>query len=86
MIRRKLFSHISLAKKSLLGCNCVCHQSSNSSGASAKPDFNPRRALILTKVSRYEYERFRHPADMSETEFELTLKKRGSDYAMIRYV
>jgi hypothetical protein len=33
--------------------------------------------------TRYEYERFRHP-DMNETQFEMALKKRGSDYAMIR--
>ncbi len=37
----------------------------------------------MTKVSRYEYERLRQP-DLSETQFELALNKRGSDYAMIR--
>jgi hypothetical protein len=36
-------------------------------------------------VSRYEYERFHHP-DLTEVEFEMALKKRGSDYAMIRYL
>ena len=72
MIRSRLFSLMSLANK------CVRLKSSAPVG-----DFKPKKALILTKVSRYEYERFRHP-DMTETEFELALRKRGSDYAMIR--
>jgi hypothetical protein len=80
MIRSKLFSHISLAKKSFLGCSCSLR---NESSVTAE-EFRPKKALILTKVSRYEYERFRHP-DMNETQFELALKKRGSDYAMIRF-
>ena len=80
MIRSKLFSHVSLAKKSFLGCSC---QVRNESSAAAE-EFRPKKALILTKVSRYEYERFRHP-DMNETQFELALRKRGSDYAMIRF-
>ena len=75
-----MFSHIRLAKKSFLGCTCLIR---NESSVSTE-EFRPKKALILTKVSRYEYERFRHP-DMNETQFELALKKRGSDYAMIRF-
>ena len=81
MIRSKVFTHISLAKKSFLGCSCLVR---NESSAPAVEEFRPKKALILTKVSRYEYERFRHP-ELNETQFELALKKRGSDYAMIRF-
>lgn len=66
------------AKTSLLSCSCVRHESQS------PQNFKPKKALILTKVSRYEYERLRHP-NLSETEFELALNKRGSDYAMIRF-
>ena len=48
-------------------------------------DFKPQKALIVTKVSRYEFERLRF-GDVSEDEFEKALTKRGSDYTMIRLV
>ena len=47
-------------------------------------DFKPKKALIVTKVSRYEFERHKHK-EMSEIDFENLLTKRGSDYTMIRY-
>ena len=47
--------------------------------------FSPRTALILTKLSRYQFERQRHAKDLSETEFRHILEKRGSDYTMIKY-
>jgi len=46
--------------------------------------FNPKKAVILTKVSRYEYEKQRHE-HLSEKELEDALTTRGSDYATIRY-
>lgn len=47
-------------------------------------DFKPKKALIVTKVSRYEFERAK-VNHLSESEFEDLLTKRGSDYTMIKY-
>lgn len=41
--------------------------------------FIPRKALILTKFSRYEFEKRRHPG-LSEDELKRNLEERGSDY------
>ena len=46
-------------------------------------DFKPKKALIVTKVSRYEFERSKF-SDLSEAEFESVLTNRGSDYTMIK--
>ena len=46
-------------------------------------DFKPKKALVVTKVSRYEFERSKF-SDLSESEFENVLTKRGSDYTMIK--
>jgi len=46
--------------------------------------FKPRKAVILTKVSRYEYEKIQNES-LSERQLEEMLTKRGSDYTMIRY-
>jgi NAD+ kinase len=46
--------------------------------------FQPRKAVILTKVSRYEFEKQRHE-QLGEIELEAELTARGSDYATIRY-
>lgn len=46
-------------------------------------DFKPKKALVVTKVSRYEFERSK-VSHLSETEFEDLLTKRGSDYTMIK--
>jgi len=48
-------------------------------------DFKPQKALVVTKVSRYEFERIRFGNEISETEFENALTKRGSNYKMIKY-
>ena len=47
-------------------------------------DFKPQKALVVTKVSRYEFERIRFGNEISETEFENALTKRGSNYKMIK--
>ena len=47
-------------------------------------DFKPKKALIVTKVSRYEFERSKF-SEMSESDFENLLTKRGSDYTMVKY-
>ncbi len=44
----------------------------------------PKRALILTKLSRYEFERLRH-ADLNEKQLQEALRKRGSDYNHLLY-
>ncbi|UYV83592.1 NADK2 [Cordylochernes scorpioides] len=44
--------------------------------------FSPKRALVLTKFSRYEFEKRRH-SNLSETELIKNLKDRGSDYSML---
>ena len=46
-------------------------------------DFKPQKALVVTKVSRYEFERIRF-GNISETDFENALTKRGSNYKMIK--
>ena len=47
-------------------------------------DFKPKKALIVTKVSRYEFERSKF-SELSESDFENLLTKRGSDYTMVKY-
>ncbi|CAG2165249.1 unnamed protein product [Oppiella nova] len=41
--------------------------------------FTPKRALVLTKFSRYEFEKKRNP-DLSEEQLITSLESRGSDY------
>lgn len=53
--------------------------------ASTEINFNPKRVLILTKLSRYEFEKLRHPDLANEHELEQLLKKRGSDYNTLLY-
>lgn len=50
-----------------------------------KSRFDPKTALILTKFSRYEFEKRRHP-NLSEDELVQNLEERGSDYkTLIRH-
>ena len=46
--------------------------------------FRPKKAVVLTKVSRYEFEKLRHE-NISERELEQELTSRGSNYAAIRH-
>ena len=46
--------------------------------------FKPKKAVILTKVSRYEFEKLRHD-NLSESQLEQELTARGSNYAAIRH-
>jgi len=61
---------------------CTRHSSSMKNWDPAQ--FKPRKALILTKVSRYEYEKIQNEK-LSERQLEEMLTSRGSDYTMIRY-
>lgn len=47
-------------------------------------DFNPQKVLILTKLSRFDFEKMRH-SNHSEAELESALRKRGSDYNTLVY-
>lgn len=49
-----------------------------------RPIFPLKRALVVSKLSRYEFERYRHP-DLSEQELEKLLRRRGSDYDTLVY-
>eukprot|EP00095_Tigriopus_kingsejongensis_P004211 maker-scaffold2069_size21507-snap-gene-0.4 protein:Tk04211 transcript:maker-scaffold2069_size21507-snap-gene-0.4-mRNA-1 annotation:"hypothetical protein DAPPUDRAFT_318645" len=46
-------------------------------------DFKPKKALILSKVSRYEYEIYRHQV-ISDDELERVLTKRGSNFHLLK--
>lgn len=68
------------------GMMCDC----NRSYAVASPPhlepgvFRPQKVLILTKLSRYEFERRRHP-ELTEKQLEKCLRLRGSDYNNLLY-
>ena len=47
--------------------------------------FQPKNILILSKLSRYQFEKQQHAKDMSEDEFRKILENRGSDYTLIKY-
>ena len=47
--------------------------------------FRPKNVLILTKLSRYQFEKQQHAKDMPEDEFRHFIEKRGSDYTLIKY-
>ncbi|KAK3849450.1 hypothetical protein Pcinc_043800 [Petrolisthes cinctipes] len=47
-------------------------------------NFRPQKVLILTKLSRYEFERRRHP-ELTERQLEKSLRDRGSDYNILLY-
>ncbi|ROT72402.1 hypothetical protein C7M84_009207 [Penaeus vannamei] len=47
-------------------------------------NFRPQKVLILTKLSRYEFEKRRHP-ELTERQLERCLRNRGSDYNMLLY-
>uniref|UniRef100_A0A6A7FUK4 NAD kinase 2, mitochondrial n=1 Tax=Hirondellea gigas TaxID=1518452 RepID=A0A6A7FUK4_9CRUS len=49
---------------------------------SSVPVFNPKKILILTKISRYEFERLMNQ-QLTEDELKQSLQSRGSDYNML---
>ncbi|KAL1475588.1 hypothetical protein MTO96_019434 [Rhipicephalus appendiculatus] len=69
---------------SRLGLAPAMHFSTSSTAAefgsaADEPVFRPRRALVLTKFSRYEFEKRRH-AHLTEEQLVQDLESRGSDY------
>jgi len=62
---------------------CVA-RSCSSLGHFDTSHFRPGRAVILTKVSRYEFERLRHDS-LTEAQLENELTARGSNYNAIKH-
>jgi len=62
----------------------VARRSNSSFGYCDPGQFRPRKAVILTKVSRYEFEKLRYD-QLTEEQLEDELTKRGSNYAMVRH-
>lgn len=52
-------------------------------GSEDQPEFKPEKVLLLTKVTRYEFERNRFPGCSEETLRE-KMEKRGSNHDLIR--
>ncbi|KAK6103097.1 ATP-NAD kinase family protein [Brugia pahangi] len=57
--------------------------SDNSSTVEKKPIFKPKKVLILSKLTRLEYERQNHPF-LDETQLKKALARRGSNYDRLR--
>ncbi|KAL3994389.1 ATP-NAD kinase family protein [Acanthocheilonema viteae] len=55
----------------------------NSTGTEKQCVFKPRKILILSKLTRLEYERQTHPL-LNETELKKALARRGSNYERLR--
>ncbi|XP_064112115.1 NAD kinase 2, mitochondrial-like isoform X2 [Macrobrachium nipponense] len=82
---RRLFSYAT-QNQVRTGCLCVCRRKfSVDFVPNLDPsNFKPQKVLILTKLSRYEFEKRRHP-ELTERELETRLRSRGSDYNMLLY-
>lgn len=69
-------------------CLCVRRKSSSTS-SSAVPvdptDFKLQRALLVSKLSRYEFEQLRHP-NLSPEQLETKLRDRGTDFDTLMYL
>lgn len=50
--------------------------------SSIDPQFKCERALIVSKLSRYEFERYRAPS-LNAAQLEDVLRRRGSDYELL---
>lgn len=46
--------------------------------------FRPKKALVVSKLTKYEFEQMRHPI-MNEEELEKFLRNRGTDYEAMLY-
>ncbi|EJW80533.1 hypothetical protein WUBG_08558 [Wuchereria bancrofti] len=57
--------------------------SDNSNTVEKKPVFKPKKVLILSKLTRLEYERQNHPF-LDETQLKKVLARRGSNYERLR--
>jgi len=70
--------------KKILRCDYFSFRCCSSFGYWDPTHFKPKKAVILTKVSRYEFEKLRHE-HLSEKQLEEELTLRGSNYAAVRH-
>lgn len=80
LLSRTLFSKAAAGSSNLLRRMCstsLLHRLPPPS------EFRPEKALVLTKVSRFEYERARHKG-LSESQLEAALTARGSNYSLMK--
>ncbi|KAM7308495.1 NAD kinase 2, mitochondrial isoform X2 [Ixodes scapularis] len=61
------------------GCSAMYATAVTGANAADEPAFRPQKALVLTKFSRYEFEKRRH-AHLTEEQLVKDLEARGSDY------
>jgi len=64
--------------------NLYGHRNCSSFGYWDPAQFRPKKAVILTKVSRYEFEKVRHE-QLTEKQLEEELTARGSNYAAVKH-
>ena len=78
--------HVSLGQDSnKLEDSDDIHDNVSSEIPNSPKTFRPKNILILTKLSRYEYEKEQLAKDITEDEFRHFLENRGSDYTLIKY-
>lgn len=66
-------------KRGKITFRCNCTSSANSNDDSQRQPFILKKALIVSKLSRYEYEQHRNQR-LTATEFERLMRNRGTDY------
>lgn len=69
-------------------CLCVRRKSSSTSPNAVPVDptnFKLQRALLVSKLSRYEFEQLRHP-NLSPEQLEAKLRDRGTDFDTLMYL
>ncbi|XP_042215720.1 NAD kinase 2, mitochondrial-like isoform X1 [Homarus americanus] len=83
---RSIFSYrnTSILKTGVTMCGCRRSYAVMSPQHLEPGNFKPKRVLILTKLSRYEFEKRRHP-ELTERQLEKCLTARGSDYNILLY-
>lgn len=69
---------LALCRKSVV-LNVANYRRSYKAGASMEKSFQPKKVLILSKITRYEFEKHVHQ-DIDEDQLEAMLRHRGSDY------
>jgi len=73
-----------LARLSLPRCLPGLRQAASLSGSACVSGWRPERAVILTKVSRFEYEKLRHSSLAEPGQLERELRRRGSNYELVK--
>lgn len=68
-----------------LARRCLSSQSRRvAEGGSSEKDFRPKKALLVRKVTRYEYEKFYLKPELSEAQLQDYIATKGSDYNAMR--